>query len=204
MFVLGSSTGPPKTPRRVVSSVFCEDLPVWGWSTPALKWHTIYRTRFYICGVFSNIYTLCIYLNIRDNTVKSLALVYTLCNKWVLKILCFIFYFYVSRQIAYWSVCLSWLCQKSSRLSKNCAKMCTCVIYLIIALRVNTADRPCFCTHPLTNQSHLGCLPYFCAQRVLIAHWPSEKFSNFLNSAASQRFAFNFAQRKSTIHQFFF
>ncbi len=37
MFVLGSSTRSPKTSRGVVSFVFCEDLPVWGWSTPALN-----------------------------------------------------------------------------------------------------------------------------------------------------------------------
>ncbi len=94
--------------------------------------------------------------------------------------LCFIFYFYVSKHIAYWSVCLSGLCQKSSRLSKNCAKICTCVIYLIIALCVNTADGPCFCTHPLTNQNHLDSLPYFCAHRVFIVHYPSEKITESL------------------------
>lgn len=33
-------------------------------------------------------------------------------------------------------------------------KLCTCVIYLIIALCVTTADGPSSCT--LTNQSHLG------------------------------------------------
>lgn len=67
-------------------------------------------------------------------------------------------------------------------------KLCTCVIYLIIALCVTTADGPSSCT--LTNQSHLGrCLPYFCAQTVLFfvfffrknVHQPSrKKFSNHL------------------------
>lgn len=44
---------------------------------------------------------------------------------------------------------------------------------------MNSADGPCFCTRPLTNQSHLGCLPYFCAQRVFYCALTFREITNF-------------------------
>lgn len=73
IFVLGSSTGSAKTLGCVVSFVFCEDLPVWGWSTPALDGTLYTGLDFTFVESFQTfIHCVYTYLNIKDNTVKAL------------------------------------------------------------------------------------------------------------------------------------
>lgn len=87
MLVSGSSTGSPETSGCIVSFVFCEDLPVWGRSTPALDGTLYTGLDFTLLESFQT-FIHCVYISqYKRQYCRSLALVYTLCNKWVLKIL---------------------------------------------------------------------------------------------------------------------